>query len=78
MVTELKRGMTNVVKAIITSKDHQILRNMYLAPKDFSCLFKKVFGPYQSKTNNNHNLKNQIIFPYLFLQAISILLKLAP
>lgn len=41
MVTKLKRGMTNVVKAIITNKDHQILRNKQLALKDFSCLLKK-------------------------------------
>lgn len=63
MVTKLKRGMTNVVKAIITNKDHQILRNKQLALKDFSCLLKKVLGPYQSETNNTYNLKNQIIFP---------------
>lgn len=31
MVTELKRGMTNVIKAIITNKGYQILRTTQLA-----------------------------------------------
>lgn len=31
MVTDLRTEMTNVVKAIITDKDHQILRNKELA-----------------------------------------------
>lgn len=68
MVTELKRGMTNVVKPIITNEDHQILRNKQLTQEDMR--FKKVLKPLLSETTNNHNLK---IFSCFFLQAISVL-----
>lgn len=49
MVTELKRGMTNVVKAIITNKDHQILRNKEFISKDVSCLLKRSLGHIRVK-----------------------------